>query len=177
VYNTSGFERTETLEAFAGLADVFLTDLRYSEATSAAEGSESPSYVETARAALQWMWRTRGPLRLDAEGIARSGVICRILVLPGRENEAVASLRWLAETLGTEVAVSLMAQYTPAYKATGLPPWNRRPSAEAYGAVRDELEKLGFENGWVQEYEAETPDELIGYRMPAGPDAGKTNDE
>lgn len=172
VYNTSGFERIETLEAYAGLADVFLTDLRYSEQVSAADGSEAPAYVETARNALRWMWTARGPLRTDANGVVVSGVICRILVLPGREREAVANLRWLAKTVGTEIAVSLMAQYTPAHKATTKPPWNVRPSEAAYNRVRDELETLGFENGWVQEYQATTPDELIGYRMPAGGDAG-----
>lgn len=174
VYNTSGFERIETLEAYGRLTDVFLTDLRYAEPASAAEGSEAPTYVKVARSALEWMWQNRGPLQVDAEGIAKSGVICRILVLPDKENEAIASLRWLAETVGTEVDVSLMAQYTPAYKAMAREPWNRRPTEAAYDRVRGELEKLGFENGWVQEYEAETPDELIGYRMPAGGDAGGT---
>lgn len=172
VYNTSGFERIETLEAYAGVADVFLTDLRYAERTSAQKGSETPAYVETARNALQWMWKKRGALRVDANGMAVAGVICRILVLPERQDEAIENLRWLAKTVGTGVSVSLMAQYTPAYKALALPGWNRRPGKAAYEAVRDELERLGFEQGWAQDYEAETPDELIGYRMPAGGDAG-----
>lgn len=176
VYNTSGFERTETLEKYAGIADVFLTDLRYADPESAAEGSGTGTYVDAARDAFLWMWRRRGALKVDGDGIAVSGVICRILVLPGREKEAVANLRWLADTVGTGVAVSLMAQYTPAYKATEREPWNRRPTQAEYESVRDELEKLGFENGWVQEYEADTPDELIGYRMPAGGDTGKTSD-
>jgi putative pyruvate formate lyase activating enzyme len=168
VYNTSGYERIETLEAYAGLADVYLTDLRYSDPATAAEGSGAPAYVETARNALKWMWQARGPLRVNGDGVAVSGVICRVLVLPEREHEAAENLRWIAGTMGTEVAVSLMAQYTPAYKASSMPRWNGRPSEKAYEAVRRELEGLGFENGWVQEYEADTPDELIGYRMQAG---------
>jgi len=147
---------------------VYLTDLRYSEPATASEGSGAPGYVETARNALKWMWKARGPLRVDGNGVAVSGVICRVLVLPEREREAAENLRWIAENVGTEVAVSLMAQYTPAYKAPSMPRWNSRPSGKAYDAVRRELEGLGFENGWVQEYEADTPDELIGYRMQAG---------
>jgi len=168
VYNTSGYERIETLETFAELGDVYLTDLRYADPATAAEASDAPDYVAVARAAAQWMWRARGALRTDTDGIAVSGVIVRILVLPGRAREAIDNLRWLAETLGITVAVSLMSQYTPTHRATALDAWNRRVTAREYDAVREELEQLGFSEGWVQELESETPPELIGYQMPAG---------
>ena len=172
VYNTSGYERIETLEAFAQLGDVYLTDLRYADPATAAEASDAPDYVVIAREAVRRMWRTRGALRVDANGNATSGVICRILVLPGRAGEAIANLRWLADTLGTEIAVSLMSQYVPTHRAVTLDGWNRRVTAAEYGAVRDELERLGFSEGWVQELNAETSPELIGYHMPAGGDRG-----
>jgi putative pyruvate formate lyase activating enzyme len=168
VYNTSGFERVETLETFAQLGDVYLADLRYADPATAAEASDAPDYVRVAREALRWMWRARGALRTDAGGVAVSGVICRILVLPGRSAEAIANLRWLAETVGTDIAVSLMSQYVPTHRATARDGWNRRVTPAEYDGVRDEMEQLGFTEGWIQEREAETSPELIGYRMPAG---------
>ena len=59
VYNTSGYERVETLGAYAGLIDVALADLRYASAASAREGSDAPDYVPAARAAIPTRWRSR----------------------------------------------------------------------------------------------------------------------
>lgn len=168
VYNTSGFERIEVLQAYRDLADVFLTDLRYATEESAAEGSDARGYVDAARAALQWMCSEAGPLHVDDDGVATRGVICRILILPGRAQEAVDNLRWIAKNIGTDVAVSLMSQYVPAHRAATLPPWNRRINGEEYGTAVAALEELGFDNGWVQELEAEAPPELVGFQMKAG---------
>lgn len=180
VYNTSGYERLETLRALDGWVQVYLTDLRYAEADSAAEGSGARDYVEAARAALLEMWRQVGPLECDGDGVARRGTICRVLVLPGRADEAVATLRWLAAEAGTALAVSVMAQYTPAYRAVGREPWGRRPTREEYEKVVAAVEEHGFEAGWVQDYEAPSPEELVGYKMsPGGPEptSGKRGDD
>jgi putative pyruvate formate lyase activating enzyme len=165
VYNTSGFERIETLRAMEGWADVYLTDLRYARAESAQAGSDGAAYVTVAREALREMWRQTGPLCMDGEGVARRGTICRVLVLPGLADEAVASLEWLAETVGPEIPVSVMAQYTPAYKAVDSAPWNRRPTPDEYGSVVEAVDRLGFTAGWVQEYETPSPDSLVGFKM------------
>lgn len=165
VCNTSGFERIETLATYGSWVDIYLPDLRYSQAATAQAASGAPGYVEAARQALLEMWRQRGPLRVDAEGVAVSGVICRILILPGHAEEAIANLRWLAETVGTEIAVSLMAQYLPAHRAPGLPPWDRPITRREYDAVCATMVELGFDEGWMQELDEATPDELIGFRM------------
>ena len=172
VYNTSGYERVETLRALDGWVQVYLTDLRYARAESAAEGSRARDYVDAARAALLEMWRQTGPLDCDEQGVARRGTICRVLVLPGRAGEAVETLGWLAEHVGTDLAVSVMAQYTPAYRAVGRDPWGRRPTRDEYEAVVEAVERYGFGAGWVQEYDAPSPDDLVGYNMnPGGPGA------
>ncbi len=169
IYNSSGFESPETLAAFPDLADIALVDLRYAEERTAADASDCPKYVSAARAALQWFWQNLGPLQTDADGIARRGVICRLLVLPGHADEVVASLHWLAEHLGTEVPISVMAQYTPVYGAQQTPGWNRRVTAAEYGCVTREVERLGFDRGWVQEWEeGDSPADLLGCNMPAG---------
>ena len=168
VYNTSGFETPETLEAFSGLADIALIDLRYAAAASAAEGSDAGAYVEAARAALLWFWNRLGPLETDAEGIAKRGVICRLLALPGRVPEAVANLEWLAGNVGTDIHISVMSQYTPVHRAAQTPGWDRKVQEDEYSLLVEAAEDLGFENGWIQEFEGEAPADLLGQNMPAG---------
>jgi putative pyruvate formate lyase activating enzyme len=168
VYNTSGFEAPQTLEAFGELADVALIDLRYAAEESAAEGSDAGAYVEAARGALLWFWNRLGPLETDAEGIARRGVICRLLALPGRVSEAVANLEWLAENVGSGIHVSVMSQYTPVHRAARTPGWDRKVSAEEYALLVEAAEDLGFEDGWIQEFDGEAPADLLGQNMPAG---------
>jgi len=167
VYNTSGFERIEVVSEYRELMDVVLTDLRYALPRTAAEASAAGDYVEASRRFARWAWNHAGTLELDDDGIARKGMICRLLVLPGHAEEAVANLEWLAANLGTEIHVSLMSQYTPVHRAVSRPGWNRRLLREEYSLVTDRLEALGFENGWVQELEAD-PGALLGSAMPSG---------
>jgi putative pyruvate formate lyase activating enzyme len=168
IYNTSGFETQETLDAYADLIDIVLTDLRYADDATAWEASETKSYVESARSTLAWAWRERGPLRLDAEGLAVRGTICRLLVLPGHAGEAVANLEWIASHIGTDLHVSVMSQYTPVFRAARLSGWNRRVTAEEYRLVTDAAERLGFANGWIQPPADEGAGDLLGCEMPAG---------
>ncbi|MGQ9663189.1 MAG: radical SAM protein [Kiritimatiellia bacterium] len=168
VYNTSGFERVESLEEFSDVADIYLTDLRYSQAATAGYASGAPDYVEVARRALLCMWRLVGPLIIDKDGIARRGLICRLLILPGRAGEAVENLQWLREAVGTEVAVSIMAQYLPAYRATHMKEWNRRITADEFDEVCRAAEEMGFDRGWIQSLDEATDNELVGFNMDEG---------
>lgn len=168
VYNTSGYERVETLADYADDIDVYLADLRYATAEQARAGSAAPDYPAVARAALQEMWRQKGPLETDADGIAVRGVIVRVLVLPGAVDEAIASLDWLARMFGRDLTVSLMSQYIPAFRAVGSPPWNRRLEPGEYTRVCAALEACGLDRGWVQELEEDTAGHLVGYQMEPG---------
>lgn len=167
VYNTSSYERVETLRALAGIVNIYLADLRYASEATAREGSSAGDYVKTARAALVEMRRQAGRLKMTAEGTAVSGLICRILILPGLAEEACENIRWLADNLGTDVALSVMAQYAPAYKAVKQERWNRFVTHDEYRRVRLEVEKKGFTNGWIQDYNEHPNLELAGFNMPA----------
>ena len=169
LYNSSGFESPETLASFRDLADIALVDLRYAQDDTAAEVSDCAGYVAASRATLEWFWHNLGALQVGADGIAVRGVICRVLVLPGHADEAVANLHWLADRIGTAVHVSVMSQYTPVHRAQQKADWNRRITAEEYGRVTAAVETLGFDNGWVQEFEeVASSADLLGCSMPAG---------
>ena len=161
VWNSSGYERVETLEEYADLCDWALFDLRYSRNETAIAASAAPGYVEAARAAVRWAWERLGVRPLT------SSVIVRILVLPGHSDEAIENLAWVATELSNEVPVSIMSQFTPAYKALETPPYDRTVTAEEYESVTEAAADFGFEQGWTQGYGAADPKlALLGENMP-----------
>lgn len=168
VYNSSGFESLDTLDEYSDLIDIALTDLRYSTPELAKAASGSAEYVNTARKALYWHCTHLGPLETDDEDIAMRGVICRLLVLPGHPEEAVNNLRWIADNIGPELCVSIMSQYTPAWRAVGNGEWGRKVTEAEYGIVTEEAERLGFETGWIQPFESADDNSLLGCEMSAG---------
>jgi len=171
VFNSSGYESVDTIAACAELADIYLVDLRYASEASAMAGSGVADYVPVARKAMEEMWRQAGPLKLDENGIAVSGVVCRLLILPGLAGEAVDNLEWMSVNLGKRVAVSVLAQYTPAYKAHGNGEWGRGITLAEYDMVRAAVEQLGFSEGWIQDLGETTSRNLLGFEMPAGGDS------
>ena len=163
VWNSSGYERVETLEEYSDLCDWALFDLRYSRDETAIRLSQTPGYVAASRAAVKWAWNKQSNNR-STQAIKQSnnqtikqsnnGLIVRILVLPGHSDEAIENLAWLATEVSNEVSVSVMAQYTPAYKALETPPLDRSVTKDEYESVVEAASDFGFENGWIQGYEA-----------------------
>lgn len=155
VWNSSGYERVETLEEYKELCDWALFDLRYASEKTAVAASQAPDYVAASRAAVKWAWE-------------KTDTIVRVLVLPGHAEEAIENLAWLATEVSNEVPVSIMAQYTPAYKALETPPFDRAVTEEEYESVTEAAADFGFENGWIQGYEASDPKlALLGENMSA----------
>ena len=156
VWNSSGYERVETLEEYSDLCDWALFDLRYASDATAQRYSSAPGYVAAARAALKWAF-------------ANSRLIVRVLVLPGLADEAVESLAWIASELSSEVPVSVMSQYTPVHRAVSLPPLDRTVTKEEYDSVAAAAADFGFVNGWIQGMEAADPKlALLGENMTEG---------
>ena len=168
VYNTSGFESEKTLNSYKELIDIALVDLRYVLPKSSLEGSDAADYVKRARAAFSWFWKELGPLELNEDDIASRGVICRILALPGRVDEAIDNLEWIAANMGTEVHISVMSQYTPVHRALESESWNSKIQQREYERLTDAAADLGFENGWIQEFNGDKPADLLGQEMPSG---------
>ena len=86
-----------------------------------------------------------GLLELDKDGVAKRGLLVRHLVLPGQLENSKACLKFLAE-LNPEISVSIMSQYSPQYKACGIPELNRPLTAEEYDEITDYALELGRVN-------------------------------
>ena len=151
VYNSSAYENVETIEALKGYVDVYLPDMKYMSAASGGEYSAAADYFAAASAAITRMVEQVGHVQFAADGQLRRGVLVRHMVLPGHRHESMDIVKWLWETFGKTVQVSLMNQYTPMYKAAEHKPLNRRLTTFEYDSVVDYALQLGMENAYIQE--------------------------
>ena len=154
VYNCGGYERLETLHSLEGRVDIYLPDLKYAENADALRYSNAPDYVETAKAAIVEMVRQRGAYVME-DGLLKSGVVIRHLILPGKAAAAKAVMDWVAETFPPKtVLFSLMSQYLPWGRvAEEFPELNRRLRKGEIRSVQTYMENLGLE-GFIQGVEA-----------------------
>lgn len=171
VYNSNGYDQVSTLRLLEDWVDVYLPDCKYMDARLAQEYSGAANYPEKAGQALMEMYRQKGSLlHLDEEGMAERGMIVRHLVLPGAVENSLKVLRFLAASLSSRIHLSLMAQYYPTAEAMHTKDLSRRITAQEYEEVVAEAERLGFSNGWIQDYASADfycPD--FGQDTPFGP--------
>lgn len=157
VYNTNAYDSVEVLRLLEGIVDVYLPDLKYAGNSEGWTYSKVPDYADRARDALIEMFRQKGArLEFDEDGLLRSGLIVRILVLPNAVAGAGESLSWIAETLSARVAVSLMAQYYPIHRAATSEKYaalNRSITAAEWREALASLDAAGLEEGFQQELE------------------------
>ena len=157
VYNSSGYERIESLRALDGLVDIYMPDFKYFSPELAAKYSAAPDYPSVAEEAICEMLRQVGKYSFcDSEpSILKSGVIVRHLVLPSCRHDSIALLRRLAELVPTgDILLSLMSQYTPDFALDC--PYNelhRRVTSFEYSSVVSVAEELGF-TGFIQQKES-----------------------
>ena len=158
VYNTNGYESVEALRILEGLVDVYLPDLKYYNNKYACEYSSAPDYFTHATKAILEMYTQVGIPRYNDDGIIQKGLIIRHLLLPGMVEDSKKVLRWIKDNLPIEIPISIMAQYTPVYKAKSIKGINRKITEREYTRVIDYFFDIGLENGFVQDYESATSD-------------------
>ena len=154
VYNSSAYEKAETLKLLEGLVDIYLPDIKYFDSAPALKYSGAADYFEYASSAVLEMHRQVGSVVLDENGISKKGIIIRHLVLPGNISQAVKVFEWVRDNLPDDTYISVMRQYTPFGKATEMPPVNRRLSSREYAIVKQKILAMGFENCYFQSSES-----------------------
>jgi len=152
VWNTSGYERVETLRLLDGLVDVYLGDMRYAEAEPARRYSQAADYPSVNQRAISEMHRQVGTLRLDEHGVAQRGLLVRHLVLPDGLAGSGAVFEFLAQAVSRDTAVSVMSQYFPAYQASGDKSLGRRLTHAEYAAALEMFTAAGLSHGYCQEF-------------------------
>lgn len=153
VYNCGGYETVETLKLLEGLVDIYLPDFKYVDSERAKRYSHAENYPEAAKTALAEMVRQQPRAEFDERGMMKKGVIVRHLMLPGGIKDSKAVVKYLYETYGNQIFVSLMNQYTPLPHVTDYPEINRKLKKFEYDRLVDYAIALGVENGFIQEGE------------------------
>jgi putative pyruvate formate lyase activating enzyme len=97
-----------------GVVSIYMPDLKVLSTEAARRYLRRPDYGDVARRTIREMHRQVGYLSFDERGLAVRGVLIRHLVMPGMLEETEAVLRWVADELGPDTYVNLMAQYHPA---------------------------------------------------------------
>lgn len=150
VYNSSGYEKVETLKLLEGYVDVYLPDFKYIEASLAEAFSNAPDYPERAKEAVEEMVRQTGKCVFNEEGYIEKGTIVRHLILPGHTVNSKKVLDYLHNTYGNKIFISIMNQYTPVYEQKVYKELNRKVTEREYKKVLDHALEIGVENGFWQ---------------------------
>ena len=154
VYNTSSYEHVDTLRMLDGLVDIYLPDFKYMSGKLSGRYSHASDYSEVAKAAIAEMVRQTGPAVFendDEDGLMKRGTIVRHLLLPGCGQDSKEVIRYLYETYGDTIYISIMNQFTPLGGLEGYPELDRKVTDEEYDEVVDYAIDLGVTCGFIQE--------------------------
>ena len=151
VYNTNGYENIETIKMLDGYVDIYLPDLKYYYNDIAKKYSKIDNYFEIATKAIKEMEKQIGKTVIDENGIMKKGIIIRHLVLPNNIENSKKILKWIRENMNNDTYISVMAQYFPTYKAKEDLELNRKLTKQEWREIEEYIEKLGIENGFIQE--------------------------
>jgi putative pyruvate formate lyase activating enzyme len=169
VYNTSSYDTPEALKTLDGLVDIYLPDFKYWDSEIARKYSHATDYPQVAKDAIAEMVRQQPVARFEKMTevgekkcaaieesqeelyLMKKGVIVRQLLLPGLLDDAKQIIRYLYETYGDSIYLSLMSQFTPLPQIQKYPELNRKVTREEYDAYVDYAIDLGVENGFIQE--------------------------
>jgi len=136
--------------------------MRYSSDSMAEAYSDAVNYVECNRIAVEEMHRQVGDLVVDNEGVARRGLIIRLLVLPNDISGTKDTIRFIAKRISKGTFLSIMSQYYPTFRACNYRELSSGVTKKEYLGIVDEAKDMGLDNGWVQEIPAEVDTKYAG---------------
>lgn len=151
VYNTSGYEKIQTLKLLDGIIDIYLPDMKYGNETTGFKYSGVNDYPKFNQQAIKEMYRQVGDLKTTRDGIAYQGVLIRHLVLPYNLADSKAILDFLKNEVSLTITIGIMSQYFPAYKAVDDDKLKYKITKEEYEEVVNYALSLGFKNLLLQE--------------------------
>ncbi|NLT13262.1 MAG: radical SAM protein [Clostridiales bacterium] len=152
VWNSGGYDSVETLRRLEGKIQIYLPDMKYALPEPAARYSKAPDYPETAKASILEMFRQTGPYVMGDDGLLKSGVVIRHLILPENLENTYRVIDWVSETFSPgDILFSLMSQYTPCGDLSAFTELQRRLTQTEYDAAIAYLESSAIEDGFYQE--------------------------
>lgn len=150
IYNTGGYELTETIAMLNGYIDVYMPDIKYFSPEVSARYSNAPDYFEYASSAVLAMTKQVGKNIFNEQGGLIKGTLIRHLVLPSHRHDSMKIMEWISENV-PDALVSIMNQYTPFdFIDDTYSEIKRRLTKMEYNSVVRYAESLGI-NGYTQQ--------------------------
>ena len=143
VYNSSAYETVSQIKKLDGLIDIYLPDFKYFDNGLGKLYSKVPNYTDIAKLSIKEMYRQVG-----------NKMIVRHLVLPGHTENAKQIIKYLYDTYGDNIFLSIMSQYTPMLKnkeLSSFPNLQRKLTKREYEKVLNYAIDLGVKNAYFQE--------------------------
>lgn len=153
VYNSSCYEKVESLKLLEGLIDIYLPDFKYYN-NNLGKYSKVNNYFEIASLALEEMYRQVGA-PVYKNNILKKGVIVRHLVLPHHINDSKKVLLYLYHKYQDNIIISIMNQYTVVRKLK-YKELNDKVVSKDYNNLIDYAYNIGIRNCFVQEEESQS---------------------
>jgi putative pyruvate formate lyase activating enzyme len=144
VYNSSGYDRRETLELLEGIFDIYMPDFKFWDARWSERYCQASDYREVAAEAIREMHRQVGDLVMDDDGVALRGLLVRHLVMPNKVANTEKVVAFLAEEISPNTYVNIMDQYRPCAVAQKDEFINRRLTAGEFRDATDAARKAGL---------------------------------
>ena len=155
VYNSSGYEKKETIKGLEGYVDIYLPDFKYMNDDIAERYSHCPDYSTYAKESIEEMVRQTGKPEFFPDGIMKKGTIVRHLSLPGYLEDSKDILDYLHANFKNDLYISIMNQYTPMVMVEKYPEINRKVTKKEYDELISYALMLGIKNAYTQEDETQ----------------------
>jgi len=144
VYNSSGYDKVESLKLLDGIFDIYMPDFKFWDSTCSDRYCGAPDYREVAAAAIREMHRQVGDLEIDGQGVAVRGLLVRHLVMPGGVAGTEEVAKFLAEEISPHTYVNVMDQYRPCGSAHQDDVINRRLSGREFREATEAARRAGL---------------------------------
>jgi len=149
VYNTSGYEKIDSLKELDGLIDIYLPDFKYFDNKLGVKYSKVYNYFEVVCDAIKEMYRQVGNPKFKGN-IMTKGVIVRHLLLPSHLTDSKKIIKYLYDTYKDNIYISIMNQYTPVKNIDKYPELNKKVNDKNYNELINYACDLGIKNAFVQ---------------------------
>lgn len=144
VYNSSGYDKVETLQLLEGVVDIYMPDFKFWDSRIADLTTNAPDYPEVARNALKEMHRQVGDLQFDDKGIAKRGLLVRHLVMPNGTAGTFEVMSFIAKEISKNTYINIMDQYRPCGKAHHVEEINQSLSPGAFDHAMEQAREAGI---------------------------------
>ena len=150
VYNTSSYENVETIKMMNGIVNIYLADFKYYDNELGKRYSNCDNYRECAINSIDEMFKQVGKFVIK-DDLMVSGLIVRVLVLPGHIDDSKKIIKYLYEKYGDNIIISIMNQYTPLFHIEKYENLNRKVNDSEYDEIINYACDLGVKQAFIQE--------------------------